>query len=109
MFDEKNGSTDGIYRWNIRTKLEDESLVSPQPMDRMTRTLDVAPHRSFFEVGMQEFEVSKALTGEEDLPQKNASRGTGNLLEEQIVWFICHCQVRCYMGWLRKIGCFIMA
>ncbi|XP_022855383.1 uncharacterized protein LOC111376645 [Olea europaea var. sylvestris] len=45
------GSIDGTSV----TKLEDESLVSPQPMDRTTRTLDVAPHRSFFEVGIQEF------------------------------------------------------
>ncbi|CAI9787677.1 unnamed protein product [Fraxinus pennsylvanica] len=45
------GSIDG----RSVTKLEDQSLVSPQPMDRKTTALNVAPHRSFFDVGTQEF------------------------------------------------------
>ncbi|KAL2466692.1 Vacuolar cation/proton exchanger 5 [Abeliophyllum distichum] len=36
-------------------ELEDESLVSPRPMDRKTSSLDVVPHRSFFNVGTEEF------------------------------------------------------
>ncbi|CAI9754938.1 unnamed protein product [Fraxinus pennsylvanica] len=36
-------------------ELEDESIVSPQPSDIKTRSVDVAPHRSFFGFGTEEF------------------------------------------------------
>ncbi|KAL2483460.1 Vacuolar cation/proton exchanger 5 [Forsythia ovata] len=36
-------------------ELEDESLVSPRPMDRKTSSLDVVPRGSFFNVGTEEF------------------------------------------------------
>lgn len=36
-------------------ELEDENLVTSQPMDRKTCSLDVAPRRSFFGFGTEEF------------------------------------------------------